>query len=170
MTGMSTPSTRVFTTDRSAAPCLLRRADGWRACKARKEAPDAWMVLARVSVDDTGLQRRNFAETGTHNECERDETVWHIKHRIHIWWLQLTDALDEGPVLLSEQVSPEMFFSSDVLRTTKVQICVTSQGKKCIRARAGSTKEMKIVFADGSHIPMPSQRSTTVFAPRTTTS
>jgi len=28
-----------------------------------------------VSVDDTGLQRRNLVETGTHNECERDETV-----------------------------------------------------------------------------------------------
>ena len=81
MTGMSTPSTRAFTTDRSATPCRLRRADGWRACKTRKDAPDAWRVLASVSVDDTGLQRRNFAETGTHNECEREETVWHIKHR-----------------------------------------------------------------------------------------
>lgn len=39
----------------------------------------------------------------------------------------LTDALDEGPIFLSEQVCPEMFFSSDVLRTTKVQICVASQ-------------------------------------------
>ncbi len=145
MTGMSTPSTRVFTTERSAAPCRLRRGDGWRACKAMKDAPDAWRVLASVSVDDTGLQRRNLAETGTHNECEREETVWHIKHRtfldIHLVVL-LTDALDEGPIFLSEQVRPEMFFSSDVLRTTKIQICVTSQAKKkCIRGHAGFTKD-----------------------------
>jgi len=75
MTGMSTPSTRAFTTERSAAPCRRRRAEGWRACKARKAAPDAWRLLASVSVEDTGLQRRNLAETGTHNECERDETM-----------------------------------------------------------------------------------------------
>lgn len=75
MTGMSTRSTRAFTTERSAAPCRRRRADGWRACKAMTAAPDAWRLLASVSVDDTGLQRRNLAETGTHSECERDETV-----------------------------------------------------------------------------------------------
>jgi hypothetical protein len=40
-----------------------------------KAAPDAWRLLASVSVDDTGLQRRNLAETGTDSECERDETV-----------------------------------------------------------------------------------------------
>jgi hypothetical protein len=174
-TGMSTPSTRVFTTERSAAPCRLRRADEWRACKARKDAPDAWRVLASVSVDDTGLQRRNLAETGTHNECEREETVWHIKHRtffdIHPVVL-LTDALNEGPVFLSEQVRPEVFFSSDVLRTTKVQICVTSQERKIAsESRAGFTKD-EIVFSKRveSYIPIPSQRSTTVFAPRTITS
>ena len=76
MTGMSTPSTRDFTTERSAAPCRRRRADGWRACKAMKAAPDVWRLLASVSVDDTGLQRRSLADTGTDSECERDETVY----------------------------------------------------------------------------------------------
>ena len=78
MTGMSRPSTTVFTTERSAGPCRRRRAEGWRACNARKAAPDAWRLVARVSVEDTGLQRRNLAETGTHNACERDETAWRI--------------------------------------------------------------------------------------------
>lgn len=40
-----------------------------------KAAPDAWRLLASVRVDDTGLQRRNLAETGTDSEFERDETV-----------------------------------------------------------------------------------------------
>jgi hypothetical protein len=40
-----------------------------------KAAPEAWRLLASVSVDDTGLQRRNLAETGTDSECERDETA-----------------------------------------------------------------------------------------------
>ena len=94
-----------------------------------------------MSVDDTGLQRRNLAEMGTHNECERDETAWqHIKHRTILYVythpvVLLTDALDDGPVFLSEQVRSEMFFSSDVLRTTKIQICVTSQKGTCIRER-----------------------------------
>jgi len=78
MTGMSRPSTRVFTTERSAAPCRRRRAEGWRACNARRAAPDAWRLVASSSVEDTGLQRRNLAETGTHNACERDETEWRI--------------------------------------------------------------------------------------------
>jgi len=78
MTGMSRPSTTVFTTERSAGPCRRRRAEGWRACNARKAAPDAWRLVARVSVEDTGLQRRNLAEKGTHNACERDETAWRI--------------------------------------------------------------------------------------------
>ena len=73
-TGTPIPSTRVFTTERSAAPCLRRRADGWRACKARKAAPDASRLLASASVDDTGLQSRNLAETGTLRDRDRDET------------------------------------------------------------------------------------------------
>ena len=40
----------------------------------------------------------------------------------------LTDALDEGPVPLSEQVRPETFLTSVVLRTAKVQICSASHG------------------------------------------
>jgi hypothetical protein len=75
MIGMSTLSTRAFTTERSAAPCRRRRADGWRACRARKAAPDAWRLLASVSVDDIGLQRRNLAETGMFRERDRDETI-----------------------------------------------------------------------------------------------
>lgn len=85
----------------------------------------------------------------------------------------LTDALDDGPVFLSEQVRSEMFFSSDVLRTTEVQICVTSQKGTCIREREHCrfTKDDEIVcFSKRVHIPIPSQRSTTVFAPRTITS
>ena len=58
----------------------------------------------------------------------------------------LTDALDEGPVFLSEQVRPEMFFSSIVLRTAKVQICVTSQGKNTSESVRGSRK-YEIVFS-----------------------
>lgn len=46
----------------------------------------------------------------------------------------LTYALDDGPVSLSEQVRPEMFLSSDVLRTPKVQICAASHGN-AIRER-----------------------------------
>jgi hypothetical protein len=82
MIGVSTPSTRAFTTERSAAPCRRRRADGWRACRARNVAPEAWRLLASVSVDDTGLQRRNLAETGTLRECERDETTQHQRRKL----------------------------------------------------------------------------------------
>lgn len=74
-TGTPIPSTRVFTTDRSAAPCLRRRADGWRACNARKAAPDASRLVASASVDDAGLQSRNLAETGTLRDRDRDETM-----------------------------------------------------------------------------------------------
>lgn len=73
-TGTPIPSTRAFTTDRSAAPCLRRRADGWRACSARKAAPDASRLLASVIVDDAGLQSRNLTETGTLRDRDRDET------------------------------------------------------------------------------------------------
>src|SRR6266702_7213638 len=73
-TGTPIPSTSAFTTDRSAAPCLRRRADGWRACNARKAAPDASRLLASASVDDAGLQSRNLAETGTLRDRDREET------------------------------------------------------------------------------------------------
>jgi hypothetical protein len=66
----SASTLRLSTRERSAAPC--RRVDGWRACKTMKAAPDIWRLLASVSVDETGLQRRNLAETGTDSECERD--------------------------------------------------------------------------------------------------
>ncbi len=38
----------------------------------------------------------------------------------------LTDALNEGPVFLSKQVRSEVFLSSDVLRTSEVQIYIAS--------------------------------------------
>jgi hypothetical protein len=55
----------------------------------------------------------------------------------------LTDVLDEAPVFLPEQVRPEMFFSSGVLRTTKVQICVTSQGKDASESVPARSRNMK---------------------------
>src|SRR6266404_1875431 len=73
-TGTPVPSTRAFTTDRSAAPRLRWRVDGWRACNARKAAPAASRLVASVSVDDAGLHSRNLAETGTLRDRDRDVT------------------------------------------------------------------------------------------------
>jgi hypothetical protein len=123
MIGMSTLSTRAFTTERSAAPCRRRRADEWRACRARKAAPDAWRLLASVSVDDTGLQRRNLAETVMLRERDRDETIQqdiNAQTISHPTRKGLTDALNERPIFLSEQVCSEMFLSGDILRTSEV--------------------------------------------------
>ena len=101
-------------------------------------------LLAIVSVDDTGLQRRNLRRgqivraRGTKPRC-------HIKppKNISADFVLLTDALDDGPVFHSEQVRPEIFFSSDVPRTIKVQICVASQEnaseRVCVRVLSPHT-------------------------------
>ena len=102
-TGTPIPSTRVFTTERSAAPCLCQRADGWRACKARKAVPDASRLLASASVNDTGLQSLNLAETGTLRDCDRDETCDVFSARKQKWnsIYGLTNVLNKRPVFLS---------------------------------------------------------------------
>jgi hypothetical protein len=47
----------------------------------------------------------------------------------------LTDALDEGPISLPKQVRPDMFLSSDVLWTAKVQIYAASHVNVLARMR-----------------------------------
>ena len=102
-TGMPIPSTRVFTTERSATPCLRWCANGWCACKARKAVPDALRLLASASVDDTGLQSLNLAETGTLRDCDRDKTCDVFSTRKQKWnsIYGLTNVLNKRPVFLS---------------------------------------------------------------------
>lgn len=102
-TGTPIPLMRVFTTERSATPCLCRRANGWCACKARKAAPDTSRLLASVSVNDTGLQSLNLAEMGMLRDHDRDKTCDVLSARKQKWnsIYRLTNVLNERPVFLS---------------------------------------------------------------------
>jgi hypothetical protein len=158
---------RLSSRKRSAAPCRRRWArDGWLACKAMKVLPEAWRLLASLSVDDTGLQRRNLAETGTDSECERDETALPYQtakeyfgrlcfaHRCLGRWTSLSFRASTPRNILLEHV---------LRTTTKVQICFASQGQ-CIR------ESLRACFESTYQYHHPSQRSTTFSAPRTITS
>ena len=128
-------------------------------------------LLAIVSVDDTGLQRRNLRRgqivraRGTKPRC-------HIKppKNISADFVLLTDALDDGPVFHSEQVRPEIFFSSDVPRTIKVQICVSTQEnaseRVCVRVLSPHTNTITDVHdclcaADDHFLIIPHSRAIT---------